>query len=165
MNAVRLTQFALGFATLVGVSCITNAYANVTLYRIIEGGKTRYVQLQPTGITCTPMEANDNNPCKSIVFRHDGRQNTPGQMAPESVDPNVTAEQNRIAELERQMKERDERDKAERCQRLRQNLANLTIGGRLYETQPDGSRTFLNDQQITEQRVRTEQTIAQHCTA
>lgn len=163
MNAVRLTQFALGFATLVGISFVTNVHANVTLYRIIEGGNTRYVQLQPTGMNCTPMEVDDNNPCKSIVFRNDGRQNTPGQMAPPSVDPNVSAEENRIAELERQMKERDERDKAERCQRLRQNQANLAMGGKLYETQPDGSRTFLSDAQINERRARVEQTIAQHC--
>lgn len=159
MNAVRLAPFALGFATLVGVSFMGSTHANTINVCKTTGahGEIKYSQV---------VSNNPDSDCRGgtvIGFRHDGRQNTPGQMAPPTVDPNVSAEENRIAELERQMKERDERDKAERCQRLRQNQANLAMGGKLYETQPDGSRTFLSDAQINERRTRVEQTIAQHC--
>lgn len=161
MNAVRLTSIALGFVALASIGLTTNTHANTINVCKTTGthGEIKYSQV---------ISSNPTSDCRGgeiVGFRNDGRQNTPGALAPASVDPNVTADQNRIAELERQMKERDERDKAERCQRLRQNLNNLAMGGKLYETQPDGSRTFLNDQQITEQRARTEQTIAQHCTA
>lgn len=137
---------------------MSNTHANTVNVCKATGanGETKYSQV---------ISANPSSDCKGEVigFRSDGRQNTPGTMAPPTVDPNVTADQNRIAELERQMKERDERDKVERCQRLRQNQANLAIGGKLYETQEDGSRVFLNDSQINERRTRVEQTIAQHC--
>lgn len=142
-------------AFLVALVATTTANANTyTIYKTVgANGEVKYMQIQP----------NPGVKYETIQFRDDGRQNTPGNMAAPTADPNVTADQNRIAELERQMKEQQDREKSERCQRLRQNLANLNMGGRIYETQPDGSRAFLNDQQINERRTRAQQTISQHC--
>lgn len=142
------------FACLVAFLSLTANANTYTVYKTVgEHGEVKYSQMQPA--VGVKFEA--------IQFRSDGRTNTPGAMAAPTVDPNTTADQNRIAELERQMQEQQAREKSERCQRLRQNLANLEMGGRIYETQADGSRTFLNDQQIVERRTRAQQTIAQHC--
>lgn len=109
--------------------------------------------------------ANPASSCNGEVvgFRADGRQNTPGEMAAPTIDPNATAEQSRAAQLEQQIKEMEARETAQRCQNLRNSLANLNMGGRVYELDASNNRVYLNQQEIDTRRTRTQQTIAQFC--
>lgn len=119
-------------------------------------GEVKYSQVVSgeLGTTCTG---------ELIGFRSDGRQNTPGEMAAPSIDPAQAAEQSRAAQLEQQIKEMEARETAQRCQTLRNSLANLNMGGRVYEMDADNNRTYLNAQEIDTRRKRTQQTIAQFC--
>lgn len=129
------------------------ANANYTVYKTIGAhGEVKYMQIQP----------NSGN-YETLQFRQDGRTNTPGEMAPTAVSATESAEQNRIAELQKQVDEMQSRENAQRCATLRNNLANLNMGTRVYENDAQGGRTFLTDQQIIERRARIQQNIAEFC--
>lgn len=98
---------------------------------------------------------------EEIPFRSDGRINTPGTQAPP--DPNMMLPQDQTQELSQQVQELKDRENAQRCQSLRNNLANLNIGGRIYEMDSAGNRTYLNDQEINSRRTRIQQAISQYC--
>lgn len=71
-------------------------------------------------------------------------------------DQEKQAMQKRIDELEKQ-------ENIRRCQSLRNNLASLNSGGRIYEQADDGSKQFLDDQTIEQRRDKIQQALNQYC--
>lgn len=142
-------------ASLVLVALCGTASANVVkIYKSIgPHGEVRYSQDVPR----------DAKNLEVMEFRSDGRTNTAGQMAAPTIDPNVAAQQNQMLALEQQVKELKDKENAQRCQSLRNNLANLNIGGRLYEMDKNGNRVFLNDQEIQSKRDRTQKALNDFC--
>lgn len=151
---VSLSCLALSLAV---IATGTTAFANTyTVYQSTgSNGEIRYTQTSPKGAKNVEV----------LQIRHDGRQNTPGEMAPPPVNSNETTQSNQAAELERRLKEMEERDTAQRCRSLRNNLANLKIGGKLYQMDDSGNRTYLSSQEIEAGRERTQQMIDQFCRA
>lgn len=120
-----------------------------------KNGEVRYTQLRP----------NDASKYEAIEMRSDGRQASAGQMAqlPTEQTPAPISEAQRIAELEKQVKEQQAQEMTRHCQNLRSNLANLSTGGRIYETNANGERVYLNDQEISSKKQRTLDAINKHC--
>ncbi len=142
-------------ACLLALVGLSSAHAaTYTVYKTVGAhGEVKYSQQMPKDATKVEV----------IEFRTDGRQNTPGNMAPATVDPNATAEQNKLAEMERQMKEMQQKQQAQQCQSLQNSLNNLNMGGRIYEMNAQGERVFLSDADINARRATTQQAIAQYC--
>lgn len=115
-------------------------------------GEKRYTQLQPT----------DGSSFETLRFRNDGRRGA----VPVNAGVNEYAqnpEQSRIMELEARIQDQEHAQQAQRCQQLRNNLANLNVGGRVYEVDGAGNRQFLSDQDINTKRERIQQAISQFC--
>lgn len=131
------------------------AFANTyTVYKSVgTHGEVKYTQTAPKGVKNVEV----------LQIRYDGRQNNTGELAPPPVDANETAEQNKTSELERRLKEMEERENAQRCRTLRNNLANLNIGGKIYEMDDKGNRTYLNSQEVDTRRTRVQQAISEFC--
>lgn len=143
--------------TLVSVALIalcSTASANVVkVYKSIgPHGEVRYSQ-------DVPRDAKD---LEVLEFRSDGRTNTVGQMAAPTVDPNAPLDPEK-AQLKQQVDELEKRQNAQRCNTLRNNLANLNIGGKVYEMDDKGNRSYLNDQEINSRRARMQQAINDFC--
>lgn len=153
MKFNRLCQVALSLTLMAGFG--THAVANTyTVYKSTGAdGVVKYSQSAPK----------DSRNVEVLQLRSDGRQNTPGDFAPPPVNSNETSQSNQAAELERRLKEMDERENAQRCRNLRNNLANLNIGGKLYEMDDKGNRTYLNSQEINVRRETAQRMIEQYC--
>lgn len=157
-------RFGILPLALLGACAIVSAtsHANTVNVCVTKGakGETKYSQV------ITAVDPNSMCSGEVIGFRADGRQNTPGEMAAAPIDPNAagnTADQTRAAQLEQQIKEMEARENAQRCQTLKNSLANLNMGGRVYEVDANGNRNYLNAQEVETRRTRTQQTIAQFC--
>ena len=130
--------------------------ATTTIYKSVgKNGETRYTQLRPS----------DTTKYEVIEMRSDGRTASTGQMAqlPAEQAPATNSSEQRISELEKQIKEQQAQELARHCQTMRNNLANLSTGGRIYETNANGERVYLNDQEISSKKQRTLDTINKHC--
>lgn len=149
---VSLSYLALSLAF---IATSTTAFANTyTVYQSTgTNGEIRYTQTAPKGAKNVEV----------LQIRNDGRQNTPGEMAPPPVNSNETTQSNQAAELERRLKDMEDRDTAQRCRSLRNNLANFKIGGKLYQMDDSGNRTYLSSQEIDSRRETTQQMINQFC--
>ncbi len=148
-------KFALIALLLASASSVMTANAStIKVYKSTgPHGEIRYSQSLPR----------DAKNVEIIEFRSDGRQNTAGTQAAPTVDPQAAEQQNRLAQAEQQIKDLQDRENAQRCQSLRNNLANLNIGGRIYEMDANGNRVFLNAQEIESKRARTQQALSQYC--
>lgn len=131
-------------------------------------GEKRFSQTPPT----------DTTKFERIMVRADGRisdaqshanSNThTSNLNPQAQTAEVPAtmtEAQRIAELEKQVQEQQIQQVAERCRTMRANLAAYSTGGRVYETNANGERVYLNDQEISSKRQRTIDAINQHCSS
>lgn len=158
MKLHTLTALLLSVATLGSY-----AHANsIDVYHIIS--QSKYTQLPPKGMVCTHINIKDNKDCKIIPMRHDGRVADTGYIPEQTQQQAVPSpEAQRIAELEQQNQALQNQELANRCQSLRTNFANLTIGGRIYETNANGERVYLNDQEISSKRQQHQQLINQYC--
>lgn len=143
-----LAFFTFGVLSMTGQASVVKVYKSTGPH-----GEVRYSQSQPA----------HNVKYEVLEFRSDGRTNTTGTH----VDPVTNAaedpQQSQIAALNQQIKEMEQRENAQRCQSLRNNLANLNIGGRLYETDASGNRVFLSEQEINSRRERAQKMIAEYC--
>lgn len=162
MKLINLTTLVL-----IGALLVTTAHARTTnVYHI--KSQSKFMQTNPKGVLCTPIEVQDNNDCKIMPMRDDGRMSDAGQMAtlPERTTtapvPASSAEQ-RAEEAEKALKEQQAKILAERCQTMRTNLAAYGAGGRIYETNANGERVYLNDQEISSKRQRTIDAIEKEC--
>lgn len=131
--------------------------ATTTIYKSVgKKGEVLYSQIQPKG-----------GKYETLEMRSDGRTADAGQQAqiPDATAATApsAAESQRIAELEKQVKEQQANEMARHCQNMRANLANLSTGGRVYETNAQGERVYLNDQEISSRRQRTLDAINQSC--
>lgn len=146
--------YSLTALLLIG-SLLTTANANTTTFYKSVGkhGETRYTQLRPT----------DTQNFEVIEVRNDGRKTDVGQMAelPEPATP--SPENDKIAELEKQLKEQQAQEIARRCQAMRANLNSLNSGRPVYETNAKGERVYLNDQEIGSKRQRTQESLDKNC--
>lgn len=142
---------------LLGCAIISTHATTTTVYKSVgKRGEVRYSQLQPKNVKF-----------ETIQMRSDGRTASAGQMAqlpdPATAPTSQSAESQRIAELEKQVQEQKAAEMARHCQNMRANLANLNTGGRIYETNEQGQRVYLNDQEISAKKQKTLDTINQHC--
>lgn len=139
-----------------GLLMIHAEASTTTIYKSVgKNGEVRYTQLRP----------NDTSKFEVIEMRSDGRQASAGQMAqlPSEQTPAPISEAQRIADLEKQVREQQAQEMTRHCQNLRSNLANLSTGGRIYETNANGERVYLNDQEISSKKQRTLDAINKHC--
>lgn len=74
-----------------------------------------------------------------------------------------TPEQQRIAQLEAQNKAQQQQQNKEQCKSLQNNLANLNVGGRVYEMDNKGERKYLDGREIELRRQKVAQAISQYC--
>lgn len=160
MKFIRLTTLLL-----TGTLFATANANTTTVYHI--KSQSRFMQTAPKGVVCTPISVQDGNDCKIMSMRSDGRTADSGRMAslPEQAVPNVPSVDPN-AENEQLKKERDAliaREKEERCKTMRTNLAAFSTGGRIYETNANGERVYLNDQEISSKRQRTIDAIEKDC--
>lgn len=65
--------------------------------------------------------------------------------------------------MEKQLAEQKATALARDCQAMRANLANLSTGGRTYETNAQGERVYLNDQEVSARRQQTMDAINKNC--
>ncbi|MDO5050912.1 hypothetical protein [Moraxella equi] len=147
------TLTALLFST--AVFGMTAHAASTTVYKSVgKHGEVRYSQMQPK----------DTQNFQILEMRSDGRTADAGQLAQQAEStPNLTPEAQRIADLEQQNKALQNQELANRCQSLRANFANLTIGGRIFETNAQGEKVYLNDQEVSSKRQQHQQMIDQYC--
>ena len=156
LSRIHLRTALLCMCTLMTSSVFSTANA-VTIYKSIgEYGEIKYSQLPPQNATnVTVME-----------LRPDGRTVDPGQMAgkTDANEPDAPSElEQKNAELEAQLKEKEEQDLAKRCQNLRNNLTNLSVGGRIYEMDDQGNRKYLDSREIEQRRETVQQALKQYC--
>lgn len=140
-------------------SLFMTAHASTTtVYQSVgKNGEVFFSQFMPKGTSKYEV----------LQMRSDGRTASAGNMAnlPDPATPATTqsAEAKQIAEQQKQIDELKTQGMLERCQTLRSNLANLNTGGRIYETNANGERVYLNDQEISAKRQRTADSIKQYC--
>lgn len=120
-------------------------------------GEVKYSQYPPQ---------NSKN-IETIEFRSDGRQTDAGKMAGKTNAtqniPTQSPEEQRVAQLEARIQEQEANTTAQRCQSLRNNLTNLSVGGRIYEMDTNGNRQYLDSREIEVKRERVQQAITQYC--
>lgn len=147
MNLNKLAVLCLVFGF--GTATYANTY---TVYKTIgTNGVPTFSQIPPSNMTNVEV----------LNFRNDGRVTTPAEELPSS--NNTNAQQTQVNELEQRVNELQARENAQRCQALKNSLANMNMGGKIYEMDDSGNRVYLNDQQIQERRQRAQQAIAQFC--
>ena len=80
-----------------------------------------------------------------------------------SAAPTQNPDQKRNAELESQNKLLKKQQDQEHCKSLQNNLANLNVGGRVYEMDDKGERKYLDGREIELRRGKVAQAINQYC--
>ena len=148
---------AILIGTLALFASISHANTTTVYKSVGKHGETVYSQFMPKGTT----------KYEAMQMRSDGRTADSGKMAslpdPASPPPAQSEDAKRIAEQQKQIDELKANEMARHCQSLRSNLANLSTGGRIYETNAQGQRVYLNDQEISAKRQQTDNAIKQHC--
>lgn len=141
-----------------GVLVLSAVNGNAITYYKSTGnhGEIRFSQFPPT-----------NGKFEVIELRSDGRQVNAGQMAG-TTDPNAqnnapTAQDQEKQAMQKRIDELEKQENIRRCQSLRNNLASLNSGGRIYEQADDGSKQFLDDQTIEQRRDKIQQALNQYC--
>jgi len=121
-------------------------------------GVPHYSQYEPTnGVSL-----------KKVQVINTRELNSPAAAAPTSQAGAPTAaplspEQQRIAELETQNKLQQQQQDQERCKSLQNNLANLNVGGRVFEMDANGERKYLDSREIELRRDKVAQALKQYC--
>lgn len=143
--------------TLLLVLTMHPSYA-VQVYKSVGAhGEVKYSQYPPQ----------NSKKIEVIEFRSDGRQTDAGKMAGKTSStqniPAQSPEEQRMSQLEARIQEQEANANAQRCQSLRNNLTNLTVGGRIYEMDANGKRQYLDSREIEVKRERVQQAITQYC--
>ena len=147
-----LTASLLAFATLALPSQATTVYKSIGNY-----GEVKYSQTPPpVGTKYEVIEIRSNGGGTVDRGEYDGKVDA-NQEAPPS------AEEQRIAQLEAQMKEQEERQLAERCQNLRNQMTNLNAGGRVYEMDENGERKYLDSREMQLKKEQIQEAMSQYC--
>lgn len=148
---MNLKQLAL-FCVVSGLS-ITGFANTYTVYKTVSAnGVPTFSQIPPSSTQNYDV----------LTFRNDGRVTTATDDRNQSNDADNNQAQ-QVAALEQRVNEMQARENDQRCQALRNSLANMNMGGRIYEMDNNGNRVYLDEQQIQERRQRAQQAIAQFC--
>ncbi len=153
---IKKTLIAISVSSMLLTSSLTSA--SITYYKSIgESGEVRYTQFPPK----------NTEDYETIVMRDDGRQDDAGQLAGKTSADNQFKKRPSPTELQAQaIEERLQRQKADekmrRCQTLRNNLTNLNMGGKIYKKK-NGTKHYMNDSEIKQERQIIQQAIAQYC--
>ena len=150
-----MKHVAMSLATLALFATLSHANTTTVYKSVGKHGETVYSQVMPKTTQYEVMQ-----------MRSDGRTASAGKMAslPDpATAPAPNSDSQRIADLEKQVQEQKAQEMARHCQNMRANLANLSTGGRIYETNAQGQRVYLNDQEISAKKQRTADSIKQHC--
>ena len=154
----RLTKLLLTVSTTCLLALTMHASHAIQVYKSIGAhGEVKYSQYPPQ----------NSKKIEVIEFRSDGRQTDAGKMAGKTNAtqnvPTQSPEDQRVAQLEARIQEQEANANAQRCQSLRNNLTNLTVGGRIYEMDANGKRQYLDSREIEVKRERVQQAITQYC--
>lgn len=146
-----MKQLSLIFLSLMTLS--VNTFADFQYYESKDpNGTTHYSQFKPLD--------------RPSVLRTERGYMTVDSNSTTATAPtqtNLTPEQQRIAELEAQNKAQQQEQDKERCKTLHNNLANLKVGGRIYEMDAKGERKYLDGREIELKRQQAQQAINQFC--
>lgn len=163
LSRISYRPALLCLCALMTTSILPSANA-VTIYKSVgEYGEIKYSQFPPQNATdVTVME-----------LREDGRTVDKGQMAEKTEgdsSANTTADNQQNTDANNsqnsQQNNKDKQDSqelAKRCQNLRNNLTNLSAGGRIYEMDDQGNRKYLDNREIEQRRTTVQQAIQQYC--
>lgn len=158
---IKTGLFSIGTLLLLATAQIGQT---VTIYKWIQpNGTPRYSQNPPTnGVNLKKVQV--------LELRNSGGLANPGQMAGSTTaNPNaaaeasMTPEQKRIKELEAQNKAQTEQQTQERCKSLQNNLQNLNAGGRVYETDSNGERKYLDNREMELRKQKIAEAVQQYC--
>ncbi len=75
----------------------------------------------------------------------------------------LAADQKKTEQQKQKDKQRTEKEMEEYCQSLRDNLEQITIATRVFETDDQGNRTRLTEEQRQERIKENEEKLADHC--
>lgn len=136
---------------------------------------TFYKWKSPEGVTHfsqTPPYAGKN--VETIIIHNDGRMGRRGTTDTPSTDSantttDATADENtnqpsaKETELQQQLADKEKQIRDANCTALKDNLANLNAGGRVYEMNNKGEKQFLDNRQIELKQQEVRSQIAKTC--
>ncbi|AIY42563.1 putative transmembrane protein [Collimonas arenae] len=171
MNATRLKHVFSTAATLVLLSLATSALAQFVW--LDEKGVKQYSDMPPPAsvptkrILKTPGQSLPRGVAEASDSATDGAQDAkaaPAQAAPPTIAEQDAAYQKRKAEqAEKNKKAAQEAklasDKAENCARARANQRTLDSGTRIAQTDANGQRSYMNDDQRAKQNADNRQVL------
>lgn len=133
-----------------------NAYYK-TIYKTVgKFGEIKYSQFAPESNTKT----------ETIQMRSDGRPSQPGLFAPLATEPNKVSSNptNNTTNNSTATKTSDPNAATpSQCQKLRNNLSNLQLGGEIYESKSDGAHRYLNPAEVAVKIESTQKLLSQYC--
>jgi type IV secretory pathway VirB10-like protein len=166
MNAPRLKQVFSAATALVLLSLATSALAQFVW--LDEKGVKQYSDMPPP--SSVPNKRILKTPGQSLP-RNTVSENTdavadakPDTKAPPTVAEQDAAYQKRKAEQAEKNKKAEQEaklasNKAENCARARANQRALDSGARISETDANGQRSYINDQQRARQNAQNRETL------
>lgn len=144
-----------GWILLLALALATAAHAQDRIYKWVdENGKVRYTDHPPPGA---------NQSARQIKVPDAPPPSGPNPYLSSPAEQSLR-QQNELMKAQREAQEREHRAQLQmRCAQARQRLAALDSGRRLYRTEADGARNFMDDADIANQREVQSQAIAAYC--
>lgn len=128
-----------------------------TIYKTLgKFGEIKYSQFAPE----------TNIKVEVIQIRSDGRPSQPGLFAPLATEPNRVSSNptNNTTNNSTATKTSDPNAATpSQCQKLRNNLSNLQLGGEVYESKSDGAHRYLTPAEVAVKIESTQKLLAQYC--
>lgn len=148
----------------VGLFAVSNSLSQAqpntdhkTIYKTVgKFGEIKYSQFAPESNTKTEV----------IQMRSDGRPSQPGLFAPLATEPNKVSSNptNNTTNNSTATKTSDPNAATpSQCQKLRNNLSNLQLGGEVYESKSDGAHRYLTPAEVAVKIESTQKLLAQYC--
>lgn len=156
----HLTTLSMALMLTIGMS----AHAGKIYKWVDDNGRTHYSQTPP------PKKAKQSKTMKVRTYR--GSSSAPSRAELPSDDGAVpaksskgkkeTAQTKKVKELEKTLAKKQAEQKKQRCDGLRENIANLSEGGKIYETR-NGKREYLDNSQMAERLMQARADYAADC--
>ncbi|WP_296203436.1 DUF4124 domain-containing protein [Psychrobacter sp. UBA3962] len=133
-----------------------------TIYKTVgKFGEIKYSQFAPESNTKT----------ETIQMRSDGRPSQPGLFAPLATEPNKVSSKTVSDSTSNSSTNNPTATKPSdpnaatpsQCQKLRNNLSNLQLGGEIYESKSDGAHRYLTPSEVAVKVESTQKLLAQYC--
>jgi Domain of unknown function (DUF4124) len=141
--------------------------ANAQVYKCVDAaGKTVYSQDPCPPKTKSEAISHDLAPAPAPAAPAAGADAS-GKAAGPKLTPEQAFDKRQKEKAEADKKEQEKlaksKEKDENCRRAREQLTQLQIGGRVARYNSNGERYFLDDDQINQEKVRTQSTVNQWC--